>query len=90
MIFFVVLSPKKKKNKDHQQKDMFFYWMSTKAKSKTWECYENFLTWTTIDGNFSLRDFPGGLVAKTPHYQDRRPRFQVQSLIRELDPTCHD
>ena len=29
-------------------------------------------------------DFPGGPVAKTP-----RQGAQVQSLVRELDPTCY-
>ena len=31
-------------------------------------------------------DFPGGPVAKTPSCQYRVPG--VQSLVRELDPTC--
>ena len=34
------------------------------------------------------RGFPGGLVAKTPCYHCRGA--QVQSLVRELDPTCHN
>ena len=35
-----------------------------------------------------LKDLPGGSVAKTPCYQCRRPK--VQSLVRELYPTCHN
>ena len=33
-------------------------------------------------------DFPQGPVAKTLHSQCRGPR--VQSVVRELDPTCHN
>ena len=33
-------------------------------------------------------DFPGGPLAKTLHAQGRRPG--VWSLVRELDPTCHN
>ena len=32
------------------------------------------------------REFPGGLVAKTPQSECGKP--EVQSLVRELDPTC--
>ena len=35
---------------------------------------------------FCLRDFPGGPVGKTQCSQCRVPG--VQSLVRELDPTC--
>ena len=35
---------------------------------------------------FCLRDFPGGPVAKTQCSQYREPG--IQSLVRELDPTC--
>ena len=33
-----------------------------------------------------FRDFPGDPVANTPYSQCREPG--VQSLVRELDPTC--
>ena len=43
-------------------------------------------------GNFRVnkppRDFPGGPMAKTTHLQGRGPR--VRSLVRKLDPTCHN
>ena len=36
----------------------------------------------------SVRDFPGGPLAKTPHSQCRGPGFNP--LVSELDPTCHN
>ena len=40
-----------------------------------------------LDVKPKTRDFPGGPVARTPRSQCRGPG--VQSLVRELDPTCH-
>ena len=40
---------------------------------------------TSLYAESSLWDFPGGPVSKSPHTM---PGTQVQSLVRELDPTC--
>ena len=41
-----------------------------------------------LDRKVQYRDFPGGSVVNTPGSQCRGAR--VQSLVRELDPTCHN
>ena len=35
-------------------------------------------------------DFPGGPVAKTSRPELPMQRTQVQCIVRELDPTCHN
>ena len=52
-----------------------------------WGCADGEMKngWDLSSGNIYW-DFPGGPVAKTPSCQYRVPG--VQSLVRELDPTC--
>ena len=42
-------------------------------------------SYATKEKKKKIWDFPGGPVAKTLHFQCRKT--QVQSLLRELDPT---
>ena len=41
-----------------------------------------------VGTGFHSGDFPGGPVAKTPMFPMQGA--QVQFLVRELDPTCHN